>query len=146
MARRQFYGFLAAAFFAVEWWPNATNRIEYEELVEKLDGAENNCDLIVTLESKADPTVWMQVVEGMLNLHYPFQNDDAKKALFNSRVELGDLKVIDCLAGKYVTLNLDSTPETIAKLPECIKLYASNVLGTRLSADDWQISTMFQNG
>lgn len=146
MDRRQFKGLLAAAFFAAEWWPNATNSIEYKELVEKIDGAENNCDLIVTLESKADPTVWIQVVEGMLNLHYPFQNNDAKNALLNSRVELGDLKVIDCLAGKYVTLDHDSTPETIEKLPEFMKLYASNVLGTRLSAADWQISTMFQNG
>lgn len=86
------------------------------------------------------------MVEGMQNFHYPFQIDDAKNALLDSRVELGDLKVIDCLAAKYVTLKHDSTPEIIEKLPGFIQLYVSNVLGRRFSADDWQIFTMFQNG
>ncbi|QDT30677.1 hypothetical protein Enr10x_60450 [Gimesia panareensis] len=145
MDRRQFNSLLVASFFSSSWWPASSESVEYEELIKQIDAAEGNWDLIVTLDSKTDQNVWMQVVEGMVNFHYPF-DDEPRQLLAGKGIDISDFEIVDCWPQKCLVLKHDRSPEAIERLPRLMDRYASQMLEVTLSADQWDISTFLQNG
>ena len=143
--RRQFTSLLLAAFASRDWWSVSPKSPAYAELLRQIDAAEDNWELIVTLEARGTPTLWMQVVEGMVNFHCPF-SEEPKLHLANHGIDISEMDIVDWLPGKCLTLAHNRSRTAINHLPDLLERYSSEILCLELSPEEWEISTILQNG
>ena len=110
-----------------------------ESLRRAVDGGAREDDFTVTLESRQDPDLWIQLTRDMINMAYPLDTEPAAELArrgftFPRQVELASWE-----AGKFATFHHAAEPA--GDLVAFVERYSREVLGVEPDEEAFAIST-----